>query len=563
MAATYDIIEITSLNDLKAIRDGINSGEAFLYGYRKLPRYAEGVVFKLTVDLDLQSEKPWEPIGSVFSGSRFAGTFLGQGHTISNLSLDNDSVYFYRKSNVGGFFGMLSGEVRDLNFTNVHADSTVIVAGAVCAIAGIAGASLTTRIQDNKTLCRDTIRHCVNFADIVTHVGRGTNAAAHSVGGIIGHLTSALRCFNTGRISIDEAPQYGNYYIGGVVGINEFPPSVQYCYNAGSVNGSDRNHTGGIVGRGDPEYCYVSNTVTSSGTHLGSIAGSSPSHPNHCYYDKQLSTLNPLLSTLSVMPLVLGTGQTWAAAHDNFTLGGCDEHHSWQKIRGSVTVSDGCTLNVGAHDIGVIEFAAAIDDTPYRHITLKYNLDEDHALIIKNAIQFDAMRIVVNNADGGFYRFSDSTYHLTIPANANPDDFIAIQDGGNERFFKLISDIDINDTNGNFPFGGSSAFLCSENRGGTLYNCVIDSSSVTIGNYEKEQVVYYWDTLSLPCAINNGGLIDSCRVLNSQIVNDKIPKKTPVSSSASRHSTRTSAASAASTATTTSTTNSSPTHPLS
>ena len=350
IGATGDTLTVDSLGDLRALRNGVNTGEAFTYRIYKLPRYAEGVVFKLTADLDMQNEKPWESIGSVFYGSRFAGTFLGQGHTIANLSLDNDSIYFYRKSYIGGLFGMLSGEVRDLNFTNVHADSTVIVAGAVCAlmnkgkiencvikghietssvnnnyatcgIGSIAGASLTTRIQDgNKLICRDTIVNCVNYADIVTQVGRGTNLAAYSVGGIIGHggvvmdcanaadisagdecgflggiggdLTSARRCFNTGRITIEKAPQFANYYVGGVVGLNAISHAVQYCYNAGIVDGSDRNHVGGIMGFGDPEYCYFSNTVTSDGAHVGSITGASSGgsdQANHCYYDKQLS----------------------------------------------------------------------------------------------------------------------------------------------------------------------------------------------------------------------------------------------------------------------------------
>ncbi len=178
IGATGDTVTVDNLDDLKALRDGVNTGEAFTYKIYKLPRYAERVAFRLTTDLDMQNEQPWESIGSVFSGSRFAGSFLGGGHTISNLHLDNDSVYFFPKSYIGGLFGMLSGEVRDLHFTNVLAENTVIVAGTVCAlmnggtiencivegriktttsnnnfaisgIAGIAGVSLTAHTQDN------------------------------------------------------------------------------------------------------------------------------------------------------------------------------------------------------------------------------------------------------------------------------------------------------------------------------------------------------------------------------------------------------------------------------
>ncbi len=233
-------------------------------------------------------------------------------------------------------------------------------------------------------------------------------------------MTSALRCFNTGRISIAKSPQSIDYYVGGVVGINGYPHTVQYCYNAGSVDGSDRNHVGGIMGEGSPEFCYLSNTVTSTGKHLGSITTSSPNSPNHCYYDNQMSpiggidsedsiegrattamlgtalqnklgvdtnwtfteglyprltsllTLNSQLSTVSAMPVLLYAGQTWATAHDNFSMGGCNDHHFWKKIRGSVEVN-GCNVIPGAHSMGVLEFAATYDSVPYRHITLKYN----------------------------------------------------------------------------------------------------------------------------------------------------------------------------------------------
>ncbi len=707
VAMPHDTLTVDNLDDLKTLRDGVNTGKAFPYKSYELPRYADGVTFKLTTDLDMQSESPWVPIGSVFSGSRFAGHFLGGGHTIDNLSLDDATPYIYKNANVGGLFGMLSGEVRDLTFTNLHADSTTIVAGAVCALmngatiencivkghietsrssnnyaisgtAGLAGASLTTRGQDfNFFICRDTIRNCVNYADIITHVGRGANIASHSVGGIIGHggvvidcanagdisggsecgyiggiggdMTSALRCFNTGRVTIAEAPQAIDYFVGGVVGKNGCDSTIMYCYNAGTVDGSDRSPVGGIVGYGAPRYCYMTNTVTGRGKYLGSIAGTENAYTLHCYYDKQMSplggengqdapgrslglettgmlgsalqsslgdtanwiftpglypqlaisadvetqhaaSLRAQLSRVSVMPVVLGSGQNWMSAHDSIPLRGCDEHHFWTKLQGCVTV-DSCHVTATDRDMGVIELAATIDSVPYRFVTLKFNMDEKHALVIKNAAQFDTMRMVIN--EGGYYNYSDSTFHTAIPANADSTDFVAIDDGGNERFFKLITDIDINDikeeghVRGWIPVGGfaddccalykgnpfkgtfdgcghtirhltfqrydnfhptdfcdhhqglfgtvdggtvknlriaqsdttlgnSSAFLCSVNKGGTLYHCEIDSCTLTI----KYGEAFERHDHALLCAKNEGGTIDSCQVKNSEIAPD-------------------------------------------
>ncbi len=708
VAMPHDTLTVDNLDDLKTLRDGVNTGKAFPYKSYEVPRYADGVTFKLTTDLDMQSESPWVPIGSVFSGSRFAGLFLGDGHTIDNLSLDDATPYIYKNANVGGLFGMLSGEVRDLTFTNLHADSTTIVAGAVCALmngatiencivkghietsrssnnyaisgtAGLAGASLTTRDQDFNFFCRDTIRNCVNYADIITHVGRGANIASHSVGGIIGHggvvidcanagdisggsecgyiggiggdMTSALRCFNTGRVTIAEAPQAIDYFVGGVVGKNEYDSTIMYCYNAGTVDGSDRSPVGGIVGYGAPRYCYMTNTVTGRGKYLGSIAGTVNPNTLHCYYDKQMSplggengqdapgrslvglettgmlgsalqsslgdpanwiftpglypqlaisadvethhaaSLRTQLSRVSVMPVVLGPGQNWMSAHDSIPLRGCDEHHFWTKLQGCVTV-DSCHVTATDRDMGVIELAATIDSVPYRFVTLKFNMDEKHALVIKNAAQFDTMRMVIN--EGGYYHYSDSTFHKNIPANADSTDFVAIDDGGNERFFKLITDIDINDikeeghVRGWIPVGGfaddccalykgnpfkgtfdggghtirhltfqqndiihptdycyhhqglfgtvdggtvknlriaqsdttlgnSSAFLCSVNKGGTLYHCEIDSCTLTI-RYGASGADRH--DHALLCAKNEGGTIDSCQVKNCVIAPD-------------------------------------------
>ena len=585
VAMPHDTLTVDNLDDLKTLRDGVNTGKSFPYKSYEVPRYADGVTFKLTTDLDMQSERPWAPIGSVFSGSRFAGHFLGDGHTIDNLSLDDATPYIYKNANVGGLFGMLSGEVRDLTFTNLHADSTTIVAGAVCALmngatiencivkghietsrfnnnyaisgtAGLAGASLTTRDQDFNFFCRDTIRNCVNYADIITHVGRGANIASHSVGGIIGHggvvidcanagdisggsecgyiggiggdMTSALRCFNTGRVTIAEAPQAIDYFVGGVVGKNDYDSTIMYCYNAGTVDGSDRSPVGGIVGYGAPRYCYMTNTVTGRGKYLGSIAGTVNPNTLHCYYDKQMSplggengqdapgrslvglettgmlgsalqsslgdpanwiftpglypqlaisadvetqhaaSLRAQLSRVSVMPVVLGPGQNWMSVHDSIPLRGCDEHHFWTKLQGCVTV-DSCHVTVTDRDMGVIELAATIDSVPYRFVTLKFNMDEKHALVIKNAAQFDTMRKVIN--EGGYYNYSDSTFHKNIPANADSTDFVAIDDGGNERFFKLITDIDINDikeeghVRGWIPVGGFADDCCALYKG--------------------------------------------------------------------------------------------------
>ena len=91
----------------------------------------------------------------------------------------------------------------------------------------------------------------------------------------------------------------------GLIQNSEF--RIQNCYNAGIVNGENRKYVGGICGAIDSsitnnqspitiQNCYVSNTVRSTGAHLGSIVGSSitnnqsPITIQNCCYDNQMST---------------------------------------------------------------------------------------------------------------------------------------------------------------------------------------------------------------------------------------------------------------------------------
>ena len=56
------------------------------------------------------------------------------------------------------------------------------------------------------------------------------------------------------------------------------------------MNGENRKYVGGLCGEGAPQYCYVSNTVRSTGEHLGSIAGQGNGTILKCCYDNQMST---------------------------------------------------------------------------------------------------------------------------------------------------------------------------------------------------------------------------------------------------------------------------------
>ena len=119
LTSAQDVIEISTVEQLKVFRDAVNGGN----------QYADKTV-KLTADLDLSGETNWTPIGNLVSypGQSFNGTFDGQNHTISNLTV-NDNTPNYA---VAGLFGsVVNGTIKNLTVKNVNLTSTHYAGGIV------------------------------------------------------------------------------------------------------------------------------------------------------------------------------------------------------------------------------------------------------------------------------------------------------------------------------------------------------------------------------------------------------------------------------------------------
>lgn len=91
----------------------------------------------LTSNIDL-GNKNWTPIGETttigsFNGKRFLGTFEGSGHKISNVKADITLGY-----QSVGFFGRLSGKVKNTGFENLdiktRENTNNIAVGSICSI---------------------------------------------------------------------------------------------------------------------------------------------------------------------------------------------------------------------------------------------------------------------------------------------------------------------------------------------------------------------------------------------------------------------------------------------
>ncbi|MDR1320326.1 MAG: hypothetical protein LBK56_02720 [Gracilibacteraceae bacterium] len=124
--------------------------------------------YKLTADIDLSGAE-WAPIGDGTAGNRiFTGTFDGQGHVISNLTITGNNHHQYN-----GLFGAIeSAIVKNIGLRNTRIDvssyNSSSYAGGIC---GYADASSSV-----------TISNCYNMGNVSSY------DAVSYAGGICGYV---------------------------------------------------------------------------------------------------------------------------------------------------------------------------------------------------------------------------------------------------------------------------------------------------------------------------------------------------------------------------------------
>ena len=194
----------------------------------------------------------WTPIGT--TSYKFAGTFDGQGHTISGLYVNNYNNYV-------GLFGYANGAT----IKNVGVVDSYI--SGYCNVGGICGYGYYS-----------TITNCHNAATVFASVsGSGCRA-----GGICGYnyYGTAINCYNTGNISGN-----GNS-VGGIFGYNYYGTATN-CYNTGNTK-CYGYYVAGISGFSDSgalTNCYNTGTVYGINSSAGGVCGNnSNSAITNCYY---------------------------------------------------------------------------------------------------------------------------------------------------------------------------------------------------------------------------------------------------------------------------------------
>ena len=254
---------------LESFRDYVNGGHN-----------CEGETFRLTGPIELNggSSNQWTPIGkntatntTNFSGTKFNGTFDGDGHEISGLYINKpDSEHI---NNYQGLFGYIdvNGVVKNvtvkgrvtgnyfvagiagLNKGTVQGcNNDCVINGSGNYTGGIAGES-----EDGKIL------NCCNTGNVTG------SASSDMTGGIVGGNVANFGGGSEVKDSSNTGTVKGNKTVGGIVGGNSSGSTVTNCYNSGNVSGTG-TIIGGVVGRN-----YNSGSAVTDCGNSGNVSGES------------------------------------------------------------------------------------------------------------------------------------------------------------------------------------------------------------------------------------------------------------------------------------------------
>lgn len=242
--ALEDIADILSVSEYTAKEYQITSPQ----GLVKLSELVKGgnsftqTTFYLANDIDMTGID-LEPIGFIFDSEKvkerkpFSGIFDGQGHTVSNLVMSQDTNI---RSGLGLFGFAQNATIQNLvldstcSFTLKHVDAY----NGMAAVLGYAGTKVL-------------ITNVATYANV--------DGVTHSAGIVSRGSASVSFCTNYGHVT-------GHNCAGGITGFRT--SDVNYCANYGAISGGV---AGGITARitGDRTYRNLENYGTVSGASYG------------------------------------------------------------------------------------------------------------------------------------------------------------------------------------------------------------------------------------------------------------------------------------------------------
>lgn len=254
------------------IRD-LDQLKAFAASFAKTDYSGKYIV--LDADIDLAGEA-WTPIGHMANGTQaFRGSFDGQGHRISNMTIGSKDAPVSAEERVyfGLFAALMNGSVvENLGMENVSihltADKESAIGGALAGCCDLA-----------------VVNNCWATGDITVRTEDGSYANNSFAGGLIGYSQRSYILNSWTDVTLDAFCKTANAEAGGISAMNAFGMIVN-CYALGDISGeTDRENVddggvtylGGIAGcqAGTIANCYATGSLTSRSwtRYVGAIAG--------------------------------------------------------------------------------------------------------------------------------------------------------------------------------------------------------------------------------------------------------------------------------------------------
>lgn len=216
-------VTITTVGQLKALRDAVNSGTSY-----------DGENIYLKFDLDLKDEaEAWTPIGD--ATNPFMGNFEGWGHKICNLKVEGSNDY-------AGLFGYIyRGSVRDVGVEGSGVAGKLYVGGICGYLKSGEISSCYSNIAVSGTqyvggLCgysEGKIENCWHQGNVTASGASDVNA-----GGLVGEVNarSLQRCYVI-KTAITVSNVNDNSYFGFIVGQCGSTEFLDSCrYDTGTVS---------------------------------------------------------------------------------------------------------------------------------------------------------------------------------------------------------------------------------------------------------------------------------------------------------------------------------------
>ena len=352
--ASWDtgIWDISGVPSLKAENNTtskiyITSAQEFIDKIAQDGTGTEGKTYVLNNDLDFST------ISNYTAKENFAGTIIGNGHTIKNLTSDQGLFASTEdSSSISGltldnfiitasedYTGALVGNNRG-DIDDVHIINSTINGGSYQYIGGLAGYSYNATISNSSSSATVSGGNHVgglvgsSYATITNSYSTGDVTGTEDVGGLAGSTSGDIsNSYATGNVS-------GTDKVGGLAGNHSTGSTISNSYATGDVTGT--SSVGGLTGVTLP-YAVISNsyaTGTVTGTeYVGALAGLYGGVITNSFFNKETSGVSSALgsgSSYGVTGLTSSQFSTstpfvnagWSEADWDFTVDG--PHLVWE-----------------------------------------------------------------------------------------------------------------------------------------------------------------------------------------------------------------------------------------